>query len=101
MRIFGCFKGMEHYNVECEEFDTYKSYKNKLPKEAIIAHIESLDIALACMSSKDIFTGEYITAGRYQDGEFVFPTDFLHYYKNYDIGIPYDYEEYLKGIIQY
>ena len=23
------------------------------------------------------------------------------YYKNYDIGIPYDYEEYLKKIIDY
>ena len=29
---------------------------------------------------------------------FTFPYEFLHYYKNYDIGIPYEYEEYLKSI---
>lgn len=42
--------------------------------------------------------GEELTAGKCVDGEFVFPLDFLHYYKNYDIGIPYDYEEYLKSM---
>ena len=36
--------------------------------------------------------------GQYIDGDFRFPLDFLHYYKNYDIGIPYEYEAYLKEI---
>ncbi len=50
------------------------------------------------MFSYDIFTGERVTAGMYIDGAFRFPTDFLHYYEHYDIGIPYGYEEYLKSI---
>ena len=37
-------------------------------------------------------------AGQYIDGDFRFPLDFLHYYKNYNIGIPYEYEAYLKEI---
>ena len=44
-------------------------------------------------------TGERIQAGIYKDGKYVFPLDFLHYYKNYDIGIPLEYEEYLKTIL--
>ena len=36
--------------------------------------------------------------GLYDDGEFTFPLEFLHYHKYYDIGIPYEYEEYLKSI---
>lgn len=32
------------------------------------------------------------------DGDFTFPYEFLHYYENYDIGIPPEYEEYLKSI---
>ena len=52
------------------------------------------------MQSLDIFTGEDLTAGQYKDGPFRFPTDFLHYLKKYDIGIPYEYEEYLSGILQ-
>ena len=46
-----------------------------------------------------MFTGERIQAGKYKDGKYVFPLDFLHYYKNYDIGIPLEYEEYLKTIL--
>lgn len=55
---------------------------------------------MACVISRDIFTGEKLTAGQYIDGEFRFPLEFLHYYKNYDIGIPPEYEEYLmkKGV---
>ena len=46
-----------------------------------------------------MFTGEKLSAGMFVDENFAFPFDFLHYYKNYDIGIPYDYEEYLKSIL--
>ena len=35
-----------------------------------------------------------------EDGEFVFPVDFLRYYKTKDIGIPYEYEAYLKTILK-
>ena len=52
---------------------------------------------MTTLPSRDIFTGEKLHAGMFWDGDFVFPYEFLHYYKNYDIGIPYEYEEYLKS----
>lgn len=91
----------KHKHKEYEEdFETYRKYKNKIPKEKIIEHIEKdCLMGLATMLSFDIFTGEEVRAGQYVDGPFRFPTDFLHYLKNYDIGIPYEYEEYLAGRI--
>ena len=50
--------------------------------------------------SRDIFTGELFNAGFYEDGEYRFPVDFLRYYKTRDIGIPYEYEAYLKKILK-
>jgi hypothetical protein len=47
-----------------------------------------------------MFTNETILSpGYYKDGDFVFPIEFLHYYKKYDIGIPKEYEQYIKNII--
>ena len=47
--------------------------------------------------SKDVFTGEELRpAGMYLDGPFFFPIDYTHYMKEYGIGIPPEYEEYLK-----
>lgn len=97
MKIFGMFKGMIYGDCG-EDFEAYKKYKNEVDKSAVIKHIESLRPAIAPAENKDIFTGKRIAAGMYDDGEYRFPTDFLHYYKNYNIGIPYDYEEYLKSI---
>ena len=98
MKSFGYFKGMAYHNCD-ESFDTFKEYHNTLPKKKIIAHIESLEEWLTSIPSFDIFTGEKLQAGKYMDGTFVFPLEFLHYYKNYDIGIPPEYEEYLKTIL--
>ena len=98
VKAFGWFKGLPYRDVEelcIEDFDEYRTYKNKISKDSVIKHIESMDPALATCISKDIFTGEYIEAGMYVDGDFRFPTDFLHYYKRHDIGIPYEYEDYL------
>lgn len=95
MFLFGYFKGMSYGDCE-EEFDKYKAFTNTISREGIIRHIESLDPAYACLETYDIFTGEELTAGQYIDGVFGFPLDFLHYYKNYDIGIPPEYEAYLK-----
>ena len=78
--------------------DNYKKYKNSIPKEAILSHISSLDAGLTSLPSFDMFTGEELHAGMFWDGKFTFPYEFLHYYKNYDIGIPYEYEAYLKEI---
>lgn len=98
MILFGYFKGMP-YESAVEDFEEYKKFKNQLSKEKIIEHIESLEEWLTSLPSYEIFTGEEMQAGQYQDGEFRFPLEFLHYYKNYDIGIPYEYEAYLKSVL--
>ena len=103
MRIlFGWFKGLPYGDCE-ENFDDYRKLKNTIPKEKVIEHIESdkVNKGATSLATFDIITGERLQAGMFVDGNFAFPFDFLHYYKNYDIGIPYEYEEYLKGIIDY
>ena len=103
MREFGFFKGLPHDGCE-ENYDDYKKFKNTIPKEIVIKHIESDEVE-KCMFMMpfpcDMFTGEKIESGLFRDGDFLFTWEFLHYYKNYDIGIPYDYEEYLKEILDY
>ena len=94
---FGFFKGLPYKDCN-ENFEDYKQYKNRIPKKEILSYIESLDAGLASPPSYDVFTGEKLHAGMFWDGDFTFPYEFLHYYKNYDIGIPYEYEEYLKSI---
>lgn len=94
---FGFFKGLPYEDCN-ENFEDYKLYKNSIPKSAVISHIESLEEGLTTLPSYDFFTGEKLHAGMFWDGDFTFPYEFLHYYKNYDIGIPYEYEEYLKSI---
>lgn len=96
--LFGFFQGLPYDGYCTEKFDYYKHLKNSIPKEAVLEHISSLEAGLTTLPSKDMFTGEKLHAGAFWDGNFVFPYEFLHYYKNYDIGIPYEYEEYLKSI---
>lgn len=100
MRVFGLIKGMPHSYCN-EEFESYKKFKNSIPKQKIIEHMESDKVErwYALDFSCDMFTGEDLVSGLIEDGNFRFPMEFLHYYKRHDIGIPYDYEEYLKGII--
>lgn len=98
MILFGYFKGLP-YQRATEAFEDYEKLKNTIPKERVIAHISSLEPALASPPSLDIFTGEPLRTGLYIDGDFRFPLEFLHYYQKYDIGIPYAYEAYLKGIL--
>ena len=99
MLFFGWFKGLPYRTCD-EDFETFKTYKNSIPKEKVIAHLEKLEPALACLQSFDMFTGEELVPGMFVDGKFRFPYEFLHFYKNYDIGIPYEYEEYLKTILK-
>ena len=96
--LFGFFQGLPYDGYCTEKFDDYKHLKNSIPKESVIEHISSLEAGLASPASYDFFTGEKLHAGVFWDGDFVFPYEFLHYYKNYDICIPYEYEEYLKSI---
>ena len=98
MILFGYIKGMP-YERATESFDDYKQLRNDIPKEKVIAHMESLEQWLTSLPSKDMFTGEKLQAGQIHDGEFRFPLEFLHYYKKYDIGVPHEYEAYLKTIL--
>ena len=94
---FGFFKGLPHTGSN-ENFSDYKKFNNSISKENVISHIRSLEAGLTSEPSIELFTGEKFRAGIYDDGDFVFPYEFLHYYANYDIGIPYEYENYLKSI---
>ena len=102
MRAFGLFKGLPYGDCN-EDISDYMEFKNDIPKDKILEHIESdaVEKWYTSFSSKDIFSGEKIESGKLVDGNFVFSMEFFHYYKNYDIGIPYEYEEYLKGILGY
>lgn len=99
IKIFGFFEGMIYGASFCtDKFDQYRDFRNTLSKQDVIHYIENLPAAYTSARAVDIFTGiELGNGGIYEDGEYVFPVDFLHYYKNYDIGIPPEYEQYLKN----
>lgn len=98
IKAFGFWKGMPYGDVT-DSFEDFKSYQNVIPKDKVIRHIGSLDAGLSSMPSYDIFTGEEFNCGIYRDGEFTFPVDFFRYYKKCDIGIPPEYEAYLKELL--
>ena len=95
---FGFWEGMP-YGIVTDKLEDFKAFKNSLPKDKVISHIESLDDWISSTNSTDIFNGGQFNAGVYHDGDFTFPVDFLRYYKSQDIGIPPEYETYLKTII--
>ena len=96
---FGFWEGQPYKSVT-DGYEDFTNLKNTISKKKVIAYIESLDPWLGSTRSHDIFTGEEFNCGFYEDGEFQFPVDFLRYYKTRDIGIPYEYEEYLKTILK-
>ena len=98
-KLFGFWENMP-YGKPTDCFDDFKQYKNTIDKESVIRHIESFgsDYWATSSQSTDIFTGESFSGGMYEDGQFRFPIDFLRYYKTQDIGIPHEYEDYLKSI---
>ena len=98
MNLFGFWEGQPYSSVT-DKYEDFQSYKNTIDKQKVIRHIESLGAWLGSTRSHAIFTGEEFNCGFYEDGEFQFPVDFLRYYKTRDIGIPYEYEEYLKKIL--
>ena len=95
IRSFGFWEGMP-YGITTDKYEDFELFKNSIKKEKVIQHIESLDDWIASAMSRDMFSGEQFSAGVYEDGDFTFPVDFLRYYKTRDIGIPYEYEDYLK-----
>ncbi len=101
--VFGYWKELPEETCDgliTDEYEDFTKFKNTIDKESVIKHIESLGAAICSIYTHDIFTGEEFNSGFYEDGEFHFPVDFLRYYKTRDIGIPYEYEEYLKTILK-
>ncbi|MBR6513215.1 MAG: hypothetical protein IKT46_00125 [Clostridia bacterium] len=99
-KYFGFFKGMKY--GECDEdFEFYRSINNKYSKTDILTYMKSLSVsAIAMMSVEDIFDGERIEqAGIIEDGDFIFPCDFIHYFEKYDIGITLEYEGYIENYL--
>lgn len=93
---FEFFDGMP-YGITTDSFDNFKKLVeiNVIDKNKVVKYIESLSFAATSAPASDMFSGERLQAGIYEDEKFRFPVDFLHYYKKYDIGIPAEYEEYL------
>lgn len=58
---FGFFKGLP-YEGSTENFDDYKRFKNDIPKDKVIEHINSVELGLTTLPSKDFFTGEELHA---------------------------------------
>lgn len=98
-KAFGFWREMP-YRTLTDSFEECKRYRNSISKEAVIRHIEVLPVGISSVCSYDIFTGEEFNCGIYNDGEFTFPVDFFRYYKKCDIGIPPEYEAYLKKILE-
>jgi hypothetical protein len=98
MRYFGFFKGM-NYDENNEKFEDYKKFHNLLEKETILKHLKSLPIdCYGMFETKDIFTGEILEpCALICDGDFTFPYDFIQYFEKYDIGIPEEYETYIRN----
>ena len=95
---FGFFEGTP-YGDPTDEYEDFLSFKNDIDKKKVIKHIEALGDWLASEMCTDMFTGEKFNVGVYHDGPFTFSVDFFRYYKTQDIGIPYEYEAYLKTIL--
>lgn len=99
-KLFGYWAGMPYYEVGVtDSYEDFAKLHNTLSKDAVIRHLDSLNPWICSVRSTDIFTGEEFNSGFYEDGDFMFPVDFLRYYKIKDIGIPYEYEEYLKKLL--
>ena len=96
---FGFTKETGIYNLITDTIDDMKKWKNGIPVDRIIKHIETLDPAYACSGGHigvDAFTGEEFYAAMFDDGQFSFPIEVLRYLKRGDIhGVPKEYEQYI------
>lgn len=97
--LFGFWDGMPYRSIT-DKYEDFEKFTNQIEKQKVIRHIEGLDYGLSPTYSVDLFTGERFHAGIYEDGHFRFPIDFLRYYKSRNIGIPYEYEDYLMDILE-
>lgn len=95
VKFFGFFKGQPYGHCD-EDIDEYRHYKNTLPRDVILKHMESQECGYALIYTVDPVTGEHISAGVHWDMPFCYPIDFVMYYRAYDdIGIPPEYEKHL------
>ena len=98
--LFGFWDGMP-YGEPTDEYDDFVGLKNRIAKQKVLQHVEELDDWLTSEMSVDRFTGERFNAGFYEDGPYRFSVDFIRYYKTHEeIGIPYEYEDYLMDILE-
>ena len=93
-RCFGFFAGLPYGDCD-ERIDDYRKMQNSVKKADVLKRFDSISPARTSAPTHDIFTGEAFGAGLYQDGDFLFTTDFVRYYRKLDIGIPPEYEKYL------
>lgn len=91
---FGFFEGLPYGNCD-EDITQYKRSSVNIEPEIVLRHIESLDPAFTSEPTFDLFSGEEFQAGLYDDGLFVFPTDFVRYFRQGKVDIPEEYENYL------
>ena len=93
---FGLFKGSP-YSDEYDDIDEFNCY-DKVPKDFVLARIQSLRLVLTSAPTYDYFTGEKFRAGLYDDPPFTFSTDFVRYYSQGKIGLPEEYADFLYPI---
>ena len=99
-RYFGFWDELPLSLKTGESFYDYLKLKNTLSREGILRYMEALPVGLMVTpdpeQKRDVFTGEPVVPGMYKDGVYIYPSEFLHYYRKYPIGIPYEYEDYLR-----
>ena len=98
-KAFG-FWAVQGWDNPTDTYEEMLKYHNTVDKQKVIKYLENLPAGYgAGFPHKDFRNGERIELGIIIDEPFVTSFDFLHFYKTSDIGIPYDYEEYIKDKI--
>lgn len=101
---FGFFEGNLFKRVTDSIHDMI-SIKNELPKKAIIDYIESrtdqLGYSTMCYSNDqfvDVISKDMLPyqPGIYTIDRFVFPVEFPYYMEKYGVGVPKEFEEFVK-----
>ena len=93
-KCFGFFKGLPY--GECNEsMDDYSRADCVLNRDVVNHHFDELSAAYTSEPTYDLFTGELVLGGLYDDGNFLFTTDFVRYYRQGKVDIPKEYEQYL------
>lgn len=97
IKAFGLFRGLPYGAICTQDYRDYLGYHNTLPRNVIEEHILTLEAAYSPIGNARDTTMdiELKQTGLYDDGPFRFPIDFLRYFREFQIGIPPEYEQYL------